>query len=215
MPAPGKSPPMPPGSPAGAVDKLPMPGIEKGGGPPIFGIAVPPSGKVGSGIPAALASSNFGRVRFPMPPVPGSPGRLRPPGPGAFTLCGKLATPGPLLPNNEPRLPSPGGSPGANPPNPVLPPGTGFMPRLGAVPGGRSPGMSGDGRPGNFGQAGSAGSLGAEFTSFCRASAGEAAASVGCGCVRGWFGIAVWSERNRTPARFLSDSASVTPPRRL
>mmetsp|Transcript_24550 Transcript_24550/g.47748 ORF Transcript_24550/g.47748 Transcript_24550/m.47748 type:complete len:231 (+) Transcript_24550:358-1050(+) len=230
MPAPATSPPKPAGSSAGAFDKLPRAGIEKGSPPPTFGIAVPAIGKPGkvgcvmpggafikagglamvrfglsdpimdsnpgSGIPAALASSSLGKVRSPGLPAPGScnpPGRARPP------------PPGPVLP-----------SPGANPLAPVLAPGNRFMPRPGAVPGGGSPGrVPGDGSPGNFGKAGSAGSLGAEFTSFCRASAGDGAASPGCGSVRAHLGITVWSARNRIPARFRSDSASVTPPFRL
>mmetsp|Transcript_112476 Transcript_112476/g.318209 ORF Transcript_112476/g.318209 Transcript_112476/m.318209 type:complete len:305 (-) Transcript_112476:795-1709(-) len=225
-----------PGSPS------PGPGGSESPGSPAFGsgrpgsrgalLASPPAAGPLSpsspGIAFAMSPGNFGRLRLPRPPspcaglVPGKrPGSDAPDiAPGNVIPAGSVMPAGRagLMPcSNAAMLAGavPPARPGIAPPpgnvRPLRrPPGNGPVP---AAPG--RPGL-GAARPGSWGSDGMPGSLaaGAEPTSFCNASACDAA-SPGCGCVRGRLGMVVWSLRKRTPARLRSESVSVTPSARL
>mmetsp|Transcript_97537 Transcript_97537/g.309356 ORF Transcript_97537/g.309356 Transcript_97537/m.309356 type:complete len:306 (+) Transcript_97537:223-1140(+) len=192
------------------------PSSPSGGTPALASIGEPTAGperESRDGIAAFASMPSFGRPRPSRAPRPGATpvpvGSARPP--GSAMPPGSVG----LMPWSRPRRP-----PGA-----VAPAMLGEVP--GIESGSESPGSPATGsvpglvlpRPGSLGSAGSAGSLAAAAAapppaSFCKASAGDAL-SLGGGCVRGRLGITVWSARKRTPARFRSDSVSVTPSSRL
>lgn len=169
----------------------------------------------------ALASPSPGNA-----PRPGSESPGKAPRPGAGELPASAGRPGrespgafiPARPGGgvPPTAPNPGSaSPGAlKSPSfgrPGKPPGKPSRPGAGKPgrPSAGKPGAAAPGKPGNLGNPGKP-----PPTMLLSVSNGEAP-SPGPGCVRGRFGITVWSRLKRVPARFLSESEHTTPSLRL